>query len=322
MNNDKRVTSVDEYLKIIFEKANRSDIDTDMQLFWFRGESNIEFKTPLVPCGYRVLADTFKDIVDDRFNSDHIRKLERNISAEFERKALPYIISKGIENSPWNRYFLMQHYKIYTRLLDWTENALLALFFAICENQNKDAKVWILQPFNLNDFAVKTLVASDSNFNAILPPINPGKQQKLINEKGELRLEELARRYLRMDFNQKEIDGCDKTYYPVAMYPPFLDCRMSAQKACFTIFGNKINGLLSVPNEKESVLDYIIVASERKRFMMKELRLMGIDFDSIFPDLDGLGRSINGIYEREFLDNRETIMHIVKEKFPELIGNK
>lgn len=310
MNEEKRIYSVDEFLKIIIQMtiATKKDVDVT-NLFWFRGESSINFKTPLVPNGYRVLADTFKDNVDDLFKSEHIKQLEKNISAEFYRKALPYIISKGIENNSWNRYFLMQHYNIYTRLLDWTENALIALHFAVCENPKVDAKVWILQPFNLNSFAIKTILSSNKDCWVIPPTSAPKIRQELRNENGELQLNELTRRYLMMDFEHKDSNYTD-IYYPIAIYPSFLDERISAQKGCFTIFGNKINGLQTINNYNDKILDWIIIDGNSKEKIMKELQLIGIDYNSIYPDLDGLGKSITNKYRRDFYDNEESIVHM------------
>ena len=48
-------------------------------------------------------------------------------------------------------YFLMQHYGAPTRLLDWTDGALLALYFAIRElTRPRPAAVWVLHPAWLN----------------------------------------------------------------------------------------------------------------------------------------------------------------------------
>jgi len=61
----------------------------------------------------------------DLFNSNNLRDLERKINVDFYQKALPFIISKGIENAPWNMYFLMQHYKVRTRLPEATYPEML-----------------------------------------------------------------------------------------------------------------------------------------------------------------------------------------------------
>lgn len=312
MNNDLKINSVDEYIKVVLEKTATHQKEEDSGIFWFRGESSVQWKTPIVPNSYRVLAETFKDIIDDLFVSENIKQLEKRISAEFLRKALPYISSKRIDNSAWNRYFLMQHYKINTRLLDWTENAMLALFFAICDKSTieDDAKVWILQPLNLNNYTINTILNSVNQYKVIPYGSDSDTPQNLMNSEGLLRINELTRRYLRMDFEEKEKKDSANVYFPLAIYPTFLDERMTAQKACFTIFGNKINGLFTTENCKDNFIDSITISGgKRKTEMLEQLRILGVDFESIYPDLDGLGSSINNKYKNKFTDNRETLIH-------------
>jgi len=306
MNEKKKIGSVEEFLKAIFSMMGRISIDNDpTNVFWFRGESHDFNKTSLVPSAYRILVDAINDDCDVLLINrglDIIKDNELNITADFHREALPYIISRKIENTAWNRYFLMQHYKIQTRLLDWTENALLALFFAIIEDKKQednkdDAKVWILQPFNLNNHTIRTIVSLDMDFKVIPAISDTNIKQEIFDESGKMRLDELTRRYLKMDFNQKSMNA-PLQYYPLAIFPSFLDQRMAAQKSCFTIFGNITSGLQSL--DCSDILDYVIIDGIYKKSILNELRLIGIDFSSIYPDLDGLGMSIAKKYEQEY----------------------
>jgi len=324
-NND--IKSVSDFINTVVSKTNElKNKELDQNIFWFRGEGNNNCTCPLVPKSYRILAESFHNskCYNDKFESDNIKRIEHNIKAEFYRKALPFMTSKKIKNKGWNQYFLMQHYKISTRLLDWTENALIALFFTICDSNLKkdDAVVWILQPALLNNFTIQNITGSNDSFYSIIPGIDTQAEQSLINSSNELRLNELTRRYLWMDFINKEEENLKSIYYPLAMYPPYLDERMSAQQSCFTIFGNKINGLLSIDNNSSSeFLNSIKVSSTNKNTILNELKMLGINYCSIYPDLDGLGQSINSNFENSFYNNSETIVHVLDEIINTKKGN-
>ena len=89
---------------------------------WFRGQDHASDR--LRPRRYRYY----------RIDEDEIR-------SEFKRRA-PQLMLGVQPNSDWERYFLMQHYGMPTRLLDWSEGALLALHFALMSNQRRsDAAV-------------------------------------------------------------------------------------------------------------------------------------------------------------------------------------
>ena len=55
------------------------------------------------------------------------------------------------ENIDW--LFIMRHYGVPTRLLDWSESPLIATYFAINENDNDDGSLSMLLPIELNKHA-------------------------------------------------------------------------------------------------------------------------------------------------------------------------
>jgi hypothetical protein len=85
----------------------------DDVLPWFRGHERAEW--PLIPKFYRQLPI-------DRNTEDEIRE-------DFITRA-PNLSDCKPANK-WEWYFLMQHYGTSTRLLDWSEGALIGLYFAV-----------------------------------------------------------------------------------------------------------------------------------------------------------------------------------------------
>ena len=71
------------------------------------------------------------------------RNIEDGIREEFQTRA-PILADVKPANK-WEWYFLMQHYGAPTRLLDWSDGALIGLYFAVRQNHGwHDAAVWML----------------------------------------------------------------------------------------------------------------------------------------------------------------------------------
>ena len=100
---------------------------------WFRGQGNSEW--PLVPKFYR--------------ECDQSRNTDDEVREEFAQRGPAFCQYAPSGDCDW--YFLMQHHGAPTRLLDWTDGALIALYFAVRDSTGlTDAAVWMLDPYWLN----------------------------------------------------------------------------------------------------------------------------------------------------------------------------
>ena len=76
-------------------------------------------------------------------HSASVLKAEKRMLDEFERLSVPYLAGREI-SSHWDRLALAQHHGLPTRLLDWSANPLVALWFAVAQppDGESDAAVW------------------------------------------------------------------------------------------------------------------------------------------------------------------------------------
>lgn len=246
--NVKLINNVQEFIirvKEIEEKWKEEKL-------WFRGLSRSNYH--LEPSIYR------KNIW--KYNMSYAKE----IYTEFLRRAKPYITTP-YQYSKWEWYHLMQNYGVPTRLLDWTEGALIALFFALRNIGHLVVPcIWVLDPYWLNKLTSQnaTLYYSD-------PSIREDEDKVVSYYDDEANLPD----------------------YPIALLPALIDVRIISQKSVFTIHGKKHDGFLDICKEHgDARIMKLRINGRKAKSIKQELITLGINETSLFPDLEGLAREI------------------------------
>jgi hypothetical protein len=96
-----------------------------------------------------------------RFLSQPIEQLEQKMLREFKRLAVPHVGNRQLV-SEWDVLSMAQHHGLPTRMLDWSSNPLVALWFAVEKAADDvEASVWM---YRTSDSELVDSEATDSPF--------------------------------------------------------------------------------------------------------------------------------------------------------------
>jgi hypothetical protein len=229
----------------------KEDSEWEPSQIWFRGQENARWK--LVPQIFRL----------KHFNENEIR-------TEFKLRAFQLMTESRIPRDDREWYFLMQHFGAPTRLLDWTDGALIALYFAVkSQNRYRNSAVWMLAPEWLNEIVLKEF--DDNYVSGVLLPHWSEAAPWFPEPFGEtLHVER-----------------------PIAIDPPHIARRVAVQRSRFTIHGRSKQGLdVLAANQRNPRLVKLTIGQKYAATILDELSTCGIVETSVFPDLDGLSREL------------------------------
>lgn len=234
---DVAISSVSELLDALKSQwPKKSDV-------WFRGQSSSSW--PLVPS---------------------LARKPRHLTAEaalrkrFMQNAVPHLDRTPV--TEWEWMFMMQHHRAPTRLLDWSESPLAALYFAVSEDAHvrKEGAVWCLDPLALNAAARVT------NF-------------RFAGEIPAFGVDDVLENYL-----PSRVDGSPTVMSPVAIMGPRNTARMAAQLGVFTI-NHREHSPIERLGDAAHAWRWVIPAGAKKE-LRRELALLGFTALTLFPELD------------------------------------
>jgi hypothetical protein len=236
---DRNITSIAELVVALREQAAAPEV------FWFRGHARENWC--LAPSLARDAA--------------HLAR-ETELLKRFIQLAVPHLGDQRLPATDWEWIFLMQHHRVPTRLLDWSESPLTALWFAVhsrdLEDAAIDAALWCLSPLGLN---------REARFRGKLDTELPGfgKDEVLDSWLPDRQDQGLAQN-------------------PVAATGSRNSSRMAAQLGNFTI-SDRTSSPIDTIGARQHVWRLIIPAAA-KPVLAQELRLLRLSELTLFPDLD------------------------------------
>jgi len=264
----KRIENIQTNIKLLEKVQDYVDaIDYLQESFstrtlWYRGISHTKYK--LIPKVYR-----------DRLWEYH-EDYESWIFVDFTNKARSFIANHNSYNE-WQWYFTMQHYGLPTRLLDWTEASLVALYFAVRNPENTYIpSVYIFDPIWFDEFQN-----------------NKKSGDGVVYNTDEKDISEDHKKLLSSYFELNEDCPC----FPICIQPPFIDKRIYSQKSVFTMHGQYINPFNTITRKNKSFRIAKLRFSTRSAINIKDqLHGMGITEGGLFPDLEGLAKDLKWEY--------------------------
>ncbi|MBQ1369090.1 MAG: FRG domain-containing protein [Firmicutes bacterium] len=253
------ISKIEDLMPLLSEQDWREDIHRNRSSFVYRGMPNTEFK----------MVTTLK-----RCCKDLQKSLEPAILNNFAKYAV--IEDPTIATSIWRQMILGQHHGLPTRLLDWTHSALVALHFAVAEDnldamEDHDCMVWRI---DMNEI------------HSLLPLPYQAVIRKNVSSVFSVDM------LTEVTNSLEQYDNDMGNNSMVVIEPPSIGSRIVNQYSFFSIIPTGMDDVEAFLNENtENTVMYVLDRHLRWR-VRDMLDQLNMSERIVYPGLDGLSRWI------------------------------
>ena len=232
------IRSIEEFIgHIIALRSRKSDF------LIFRGQ---KINAPLVPNIARY------------HQAENISLVEKEMLLELKRRGKLLLPDSAFED--WELLILGQHYGLKTRLLDWSSNPLVALYFSIKDIDDSETHSYVYAFMGRNEQVIdKDLMSAED--------------------------------VLSSPFSIKELK---------VLRPSLNNERIIAQSGWFTVhpYDEQKGGFVPMEVDENVMTDVLefAISPEVKSVMMDHLNMLGVNAQTLFPELSGVCHYLNWEY--------------------------
>lgn len=301
MADEIRITNISDYVQsvCILNTETHKQPQLWAQELLFRGQSDKAYE--LLPSIARGRHSSCQCTI---FND------ERNL-IEMAKFKMPDVFHN--EQTPLELLALLQHHGIPTRLLDVTENALVALYFACCSKPDTDGEVIVFKHINedVANYPIVNAIADSYRFTR-------GTCTELSLFYGDVKNQPycLEQKQTYEICHQDDAAGgrwvkecCKKLLYT---YAPIRSLRQQVQQGRYILFPNHIDYEIykdgafewtmdAIPKDHDDIIARFIIPKKIKQQVMTDLAVLGISEDFLFCDnVDTVCKGIVDTFKRKY----------------------
>jgi hypothetical protein len=252
------IESLPQLVSEVLAKANENPPVT---FYWFRGANCSEY-------------DLLPSLMRDGKSGEEVFEREARLITRFRQRSIAYWPA-GYPQTDWEHLFAMQHHGMPTRLLDWSENLMIAAYFALNSAPRHDPGlhagpcrpcIWCVDPTtwnrqmpSLSEYgdSIRVLTTADDHLEAYRPLT--------------------IKRRLRS---------------PVAIYGTHNSQRIVAQRGTFFVWGSETQSMQSTATAVNSTRLLKFVFTTERANLYRDIQSLGVTETTVFPELAALATEL------------------------------